>query len=170
MRAQDRDDFEAFVAARTPALLRTAFLLTGHPEAARDLLQDALVRTYSRWGRIREAPAREAYLRKVMVTTAATQRRRRWHDETPTDQPPDLTRTDPFAAADDRHMVLDALRGLSPSHRAVLILRYWEDLTEAQTAVVLGCSVGTVKSRASRALDQLRQNETITDETAKERR
>lgn len=169
MRARDRHDFEVFVAARTPALLRTAFLLTGHPEAARDLLQDALVRMYGRWGRVREPHAREAYLRKVMATTAATQRRRRWHDETPTDHPAEQLGTDPYAAADDRHVVLDALRGLGPAHRAVLVLRYWEDLTEARTAQVLGCSVGTVKSRTSRALEQLRANKTITDE-ARDRR
>lgn len=169
MRAQDELDYAAFVAARTPALLRTAFLLTGQAEAAQDLLQDALVRLHGRWGRVREPAAREAYLRRILATTAANQRRRRWHGERPSAQPPPDAGADPYADADDRQVVADALRALPAPQRAVLVLRYWEDLTEAQTAQVLGCSVGTVKSRTSRALARLREQALLGDE-AKELR
>jgi RNA polymerase sigma-70 factor, ECF subfamily len=156
VRASDQRDFDDFVVARTPALLRTAFLLTGSREAAQDLLQEALVRLHARWGRVREPAAREAYLRRILVTRACTDRRRRWHGEVPSESLADRPGPDAFAEVDERHAALDALRGLTPDHRAVLVLRFFEDLSEAQTAELLGVSVGTVKSRTSRALAQLR--------------
>lgn len=156
MRAADQQDFDAFVVARTPALLRTAFLLAGSREAAQDLLQEALVRLHARWGRVREPAAREAYLRRILATRASTDRRRRWHGEVATGSVADREGVDAYAEVDDRHAALAALAGLTPRHRAVLVLRFFEDLSEAQTAQLLGVSVGTVKSRTSRALAQLR--------------
>jgi RNA polymerase sigma-70 factor (sigma-E family) len=156
VRAHDQRDFDAFVVARTPALLRTAFLLTGSREAAQDLLQESLVRLHGRWTRVRDIGAREAYLRRILATRASNDRRRRWHGEVPTESLPAGTGPDPYAEVDERHAALDVLRGLTPAHRAVLVLRFFEDLSEAQTAELLGVSVGTVKSRTSRALAQLR--------------
>jgi RNA polymerase sigma-70 factor (sigma-E family) len=147
---------EAVLATRTRALLRTAFLLTGDPESARDLLQSALERVTRRLGAIRDPQALEAYLRATMATTAANQRRRMWHRELPTATLVDEEGRDPTAAADSRVAVVAALRALPPEQRAVIVLRFYEDLTEAQTAQVLGIALGTVKSRTSRALDALR--------------
>jgi RNA polymerase sigma-70 factor (sigma-E family) len=147
---------EAVLATRTRALLRTAFLLTGHPEAARDLLQSALERVTRRLGTIRDPQALEAYLRATMATTAANQRRRMWHRELPTATPVDDEGRDPTAASETRVAVVAALRALPAEQRAVIVLRFYEDLTEAQTAQVLGIALGTVKSRTSRALDALR--------------
>lgn len=156
MRASEQQDFDAFVVARTPALLRTAFLLTGSREAAQDLLQESLVRLHARWGRVRDPQAREAYLRRILATRAATDRRRRWHGEIATERVGDVAGPDTSGEVDARHDAVAVLRTLSPAHRAVLVLRFFEDLSEAQTAEALGCSVGTVKSRTSRALAQLR--------------
>jgi RNA polymerase sigma-70 factor (sigma-E family) len=160
VRRDDEREFDMFVAARTPVLLRTAFLLTGDREAAQDLLQESLVRLYRHWGRIVDPQARLAYARKVMASTAANGRRRGWRRETPNGHsPPDVAVTvDPYEDFDNRAALLGALRALSPAHRAVLVLRFYEDLSESQTAQALGCSAGTVKSRTSRALAVLREN------------
>lgn len=159
MRERDERDFEQFVAASTPALLRTAFLLTGDRDGAQDLLQESFVRLYGHWGRIADPQARLAYVRKIMTTTAANGRRRRWHREVATGRADGDTRPgeDPYAESDLRTSLAAALRDLSPAHRAVLVLRFYEDLSEARTARALGCSAGTVKSRTARALDALRQ-------------
>ena len=149
---------EAVLATRTRALLRTAFLLTGDPEAARDLLQSALERVTRRLSSIRDPQALEAYLRATMATTAANQRRRMWHRELPTATLIDDEGRDNTAASDSRVAIVAALRALPPEQRAVIVLRFYEDLTEAQTAKVLGVAVGTVKSRTSRALDALRMS------------
>ena len=149
----DDRKFSRFVAERTPALLRLAYLVTGDRDKAQDLLQESLIRLHGRWGRIRDPAARDAYLRRIIVTRAINDRKRRWNGEYAA---PDLISIggtdDPWPAADLRHGLVAALRGLSTDHRAVLVLRYYEDLTEAQTADVLGCSLGTVKSRSARAL------------------
>jgi RNA polymerase sigma-70 factor (sigma-E family) len=144
------------LARRTPALLRTAFLLTGDREAARDLLQSALERVSPRLGRIRDADAVEAYLRATMATTASNQRRRMWQRETPYAVIPDREWIDPTGTFDTRLTVLAALQMLPPEQRTVLVLRFYEDLTEMQTAEMLGIAVGTVKSRTARALVALR--------------
>jgi RNA polymerase sigma-70 factor (ECF subfamily) len=158
-----RDDvgqaFERLLAARTPALLRTAFLLTGDREAARDLLQSALERVHPRLRGLREPQALEAYVRATMATTAANARRRRWHGETPTSQPPDRGSDDDSTAfVDARLSVVAALKQLPADQRAVLVLRFHEDMSEAEVASVLGLPHGTVKSRTSRALAALRQS------------
>jgi RNA polymerase sigma-70 factor (sigma-E family) len=146
------DSFEEYVAARRAALLRTAYLLTGHREDAEDLVQVALVKVVPRWSRIEDDP--EPYVRKVLVHESVSRwRRRRWR-EVHTDRLPDTPIKDPGA---DRVALQQALARLAPRQRAVVVLRYYEDLTEAETARVLGVSVGTVKSQARDALARLRE-------------
>lgn len=153
----DRLDFEAFVASRSPALLHAAWLLTGDWQLAEDLLQTSLAKAYLAWGRIRSAGTEEAYVRRVLVTTYATSWRRRWRHEQPTavlrDAP---TPGDPHAQVDLRLVVLAALGLLPRRQRAVVVLRYYCDLSEADTAAALGCSAGTVKSQAAKGLAKLR--------------
>lgn len=151
----DEVDVEAFVQARGPALQRTAYLLTGDWALAEDLLQTSLAKSYLAWGRIRHVDP-EGYVRKVMVNTHASWWRRRWRGERPTEQLPDTPRPDGTAAVDDRLALAVALRRLPPRQRAVIVLRYYNDLTEAATAEVLGCAVGTVKSQTNKALASLR--------------
>ena len=156
------DGFREFVAARSPALLRTGWLLTGDWFLAQDLVQDALSRTWTRWERVRRKDAPEAYVRKVMLTTFLSWRRRRWHGEIATANPPEGADSgDAFAAADLRNTVQLALSTLPPRQRAVVVLRFFDDLTEAQTADVLGCAVGTVKSQSAKALARLRAEPTL---------
>ena len=150
--AAGREDFETYVAARYDALLRTAYLLTGHHHDAEDLLQQALVKAVGAWGRMDEP---DAYVRTVLVRTNISRwRRRRWR-EVSTDLPRDVGVTDD--GAEDRLMLQRALGVLAPRQRAVIVLRYYEDLTEVQTAAALGIAVGTVKSQARDALRRLRE-------------
>jgi RNA polymerase sigma-70 factor (sigma-E family) len=147
-----RDDFEAFVTARYGALLRTAYLLTGDHHDADDLLQQSLIKAVGAWGRVRGDP--EPYVRTILVRQNVSRwRRRRWR-ELSTDTPPDVISLE--EPVDDRLVLLRALDLLAPRQRAVVVLRYYEDLTESQTAEVLGISPGTVKSQARDALRRLR--------------
>ena len=149
-------EFAEFVAARQRALLRSAWLLTGDWAAAEDLVQTALVRAWPHWGRLPDGNAAEAYVRRVMLNTYASWWRRRWRGETPTATPPDTPATG--SDSDLRATLVDAVRRLPARQRAVVVLRYLDDLSEAQAADVLGCSVGTVKSQASKALATLRRD------------
>jgi RNA polymerase sigma-70 factor (sigma-E family) len=143
-------DFEQFVGARRDALLRTAFLLTGDHDDAEDLVQSALIKVVPKWGRIKDRP--EPYVRRVLARQAVDRwRGRRWREVT-TDLLPDTTHHDDT----DRIALLEDLRRLSPRQRAVIVLRYFDDLTEVDTAAALGISVGTVKSHVRDALAQLR--------------
>ena len=154
-----REDFRSYVVARSPALLRTAYLLTGSRADAEDLLQTALAKTYLAWDRIREREALDGYVRRVMVNTQTSWWRRRRVDEYPTDELPEQPAggEDDFTSALSLHDALwTALAGLPKRQRAMVVLRYYEDLSEAETAAVLGVSVGTVKSTTSRALTKLR--------------
>lgn len=153
--------FDDFVAARSTALWRSAFLLTGDAQKAEDLLQTALVKAWRRWDSIERREAVESYVRKTMVTTYTDWWRRRWNGEAPTEVLPDAPGPDEAARVDVRHDVLAALATLPRGQRAVLVLRYFDDLTEAQTAEALGISAGTVKSQASRALAALRSSPLI---------
>jgi RNA polymerase sigma-70 factor (sigma-E family) len=148
------DGFDEFVAARSARLLRTAYLLAGDWARAEDLLQTALVRTWSAWRRLGDDP--EPYVRKVLVNTYASWWRRRWNAEDPTADLPDRPGADAHAAVEERDALWRALRRLPRRQRTVIVLRYFEDLTEAAVADLLGCSVGTVKSQASKALEKLR--------------
>jgi RNA polymerase sigma-70 factor (sigma-E family) len=149
------DGFREFVERQWGPLLRTAYLLTGDRGHAEDLVQAALEKTHRRWDKVSRMDAPVAYVRRAMVNTATSWRRRRRVSEVPllvTDGPV----VDPYGRVDQRQQVLAALRRLPPRMRAVLVLRYFEDLSEAETADALGCSVGSVKSQASRGLDRLR--------------
>ena len=148
--------FTAFVAARGGALLRTAYLLTGDHQAGEDLVQTALAKTYVAWPRIRDKGAVEAYVRRTMVTTHTSWWRRHWRGETPTERLPDRASADPTREHDERDRIWRHLGRLSERQRAVVVLRFYEDLGEAETAALLGCSRGAVKSHTSRALARLR--------------
>lgn len=148
-------DFEAFVLARRRSLLRTAWLLTGDWERAEDLVQSALLRCYPHWGRI-AAGDPDAYVRRALARLATSWWRRRWRGEVPTEVLPERADRDPYAQVDLRLAVLGALAQLPARQRAAVVLRYLDDLSEAQTAAALDCSVGTVKSQTAAALARLR--------------
>jgi RNA polymerase sigma-70 factor (sigma-E family) len=152
---RDEAGFEEFVATRSDDLLRTAVLLTRDRGHAEDLLQTALVKAYRRWNRISgEDPY--PYVRKILVSCAASWRRLRTTQEIvslPAHDPPGPDVNEGLA---DREQMADALATLPPRMRAVLVLRYGEDLSEAATAEALGCSVSTVKSQTARGLARLR--------------
>jgi len=155
---QAREDFRSYVVGRSPALLRTAYLLTGNRADAEDLLQTALAKTYLSWDRIRDREALDGYVRRVMVNTQTSWWRRRRVDEHPTDVLPEQGGARDDAADLDLHDALwTALGELPTRQRAMVVLRFYEDLSEAETARVLGVTVGTVKSTTSRALARLRE-------------
>ncbi len=149
-----RDDaFTAFVAARGPALRRTAYLMAGDWHEAEDLTQTALAKLYVAWPRVTSDGA-EAYARRIVARAFIDARRRLWRRERPTDELPD--RPGPVDRVEERLDLAQALAQLSPSHRAVLVLRFWEDMSVEQVADVLSLSTGTVKSQTSRALERVR--------------
>jgi RNA polymerase sigma-70 factor (sigma-E family) len=152
--------FEQFVAARSSALLRTAYLLTRDHSMAEDLLQTSLTKAYLAWNRI-EGDA-EPYVRRILVNTYASWWRRKWNGERPTDELPDRPSTDERLG--ESGDLWDALGRLPRRQRAVIVLRYFEDLTEAQTADLLGIAVGTVKSQTSKAMASLRIDPSLADE------
>ncbi|MGH8889737.1 MAG: SigE family RNA polymerase sigma factor [Acidothermaceae bacterium] len=166
MNDQARDAFRSYVAARSPALLRMAYLLTGSRVDAEDLLQAALAKTYLSWESIRDRDSVDAYVRKVMVNTRTSWWRRRRHvAETMTDDVPERPSTaDPTTQVVMHDALWAALADLPTRQRATVVLRYYEDLSEAETAAVLGVSVGTVKSTTARALAKLRENPHLRDE------
>ncbi|WP_428962067.1 SigE family RNA polymerase sigma factor [Micromonospora fluostatini] len=151
------EEFREFVAARSGALLRTAYLLAGDWATAEDLLQTALTKTYLAWRRLGGIDAVEPYARRVLVNTSTSWWRRRWHGERPTDVLPESAAADEMEQQLDRDVLWRHLRALPNRQRAVLVLRYYEDLSEGQTAALLGISVGTVKSQTARALSTLRR-------------
>ena len=151
----DPPGFREFVAARSGALLRLAWMLTLDAAAAEDLLQAALARTWPHWARV-AAGSPEAYVRQVMVRTAGSWRRRRWTGEVPAERLPDVAADDETAAHDERVVLTRALAALPPGQRRVVVLRYYADLSEAEVAGLVGCSVGTVKSQAAKGLARLR--------------
>jgi len=162
MSGDARGEFDEFVRARYDRLCRTAYLLCGDWQHAEDIVQTALAKTYvaHRRGGIGSL---DAYVHRALVTTRASWWRRRWHGEVSTAVLPDRETTDEYAAADRREAVRAALATLPARQREVLVLRYFADVSEADTATALGCSAGTVKSRASRALAALRASGLLTD-------
>ena len=150
----DRAGFEEFVALRSPRLLRVCYLLTRDWAGAEDLLQTALAKSWFAWERVNDEP--EAYVRAVIANTYASWWRRRWRGEVPTVQLPEGSARDAMRDVDERDELWAALGRLPRRQRAVVVLRFFEDLTERQTADALGITVGTVKSQTSRALATLR--------------
>jgi RNA polymerase sigma-70 factor (sigma-E family) len=155
----DREGFDEFVATRSRTLLRTAYLLTGEHALAEDLVQTALAKAWFAWGRIDGPP--EPYVRRVLVTTYATWWRRKWQGERPTGSLPQVP-TAASTSVEDRDALWRALAVLPRRQRAVVVLRYYEDLSEADTAAALGISKGTVKSQAAKALATLRRDRDLT--------
>jgi RNA polymerase sigma-70 factor (sigma-E family) len=155
------EDFRQYVLGRQRSLLRTAWLLTGDRASAEDLVQTALIRAWPHWSRIAQGDGPDAYVRRVMVNKSIDWRRRRWQGEVPTEQlpEPEVSRTD----RELEQVLVDAVRSLPPRQRAVIALRYLDDLSEIETAAVLGCAVGTVKSQTSKALATLRRHPGLHD-------
>ena len=148
------DGFDDFVAGRGDALWRSAWLLTGDAQLAEDLVQTALGKSFRAFQRVSAEGSFEAYVRRVMFTTYVAWWRRRWNGERPTEVLPEPPTPTPDAAA--RHDLAAALLALPRGQRAVVVLRFFEDLTEKETAAVLEIQVGTVKSQTARALAALR--------------
>lgn len=148
---QEPEGLREFVAARQAAMLRPAWMLTGDWHLAEDLLQGSLARVLPHWARLQREGNPEAYLRRTMVNLYATWWRRRWRGEHPTaTMAEQVEQSDPYGEVDLRDALARLLPVLPRRQRAVLVLRYYEDMSERETAEALGCSVGTVKSQASR--------------------
>ena len=154
----EESEFDGFVVSRSPALLRSAYLLVQDEGLAEDLLQSALTKAWFAWARIEDP---EAYVRRIMVTTSASWWRRRWTRETPTDEPeqlPEAAGLDEAVQPAEGQDLWVAIGHLPRRQRAVVVLRYLEDRTEVETASLMGCSVGTVKSQSAKALGKLRSD------------
>ncbi|WP_030619951.1 SigE family RNA polymerase sigma factor [Streptomyces fulvoviolaceus] len=157
MQAEQEDRFQEFVRARWSHLVRTAYLLTGDAHHAEDLTQTALAKAYRSWRRVSRSDSPEAYVRRMLVTCNSDRFRKRRVTESLTAAPPETAgRDEAVSRVDERGVLLGALAQLPPKQRAVVVMRYWEDLSEAEVAEVLGCSPGTVKSQASKGLAKLR--------------
>lgn len=154
MNAEARESFARFVAERSGSLMRLAYVLAGDQHGAEDLLQSALARTAARWRHVRDSP--EAYVRRAMYNEQINRWRRRGR-ESAVAVPPETGVGDRSDEVDLRLALERALLALPPRKRAVLVLRYFEDLPEAQVAEILGCSVGTVRSQAHKAITRLRE-------------
>ena len=157
MDAAANAEFSEFMHGRWSQLVRLGYGLTGDLQLAEDLAQTAFARAYASWARVRRADNPDAYLRQIVVNANRTRFRKVRVGEVLTGAVPDLalagSRADEFG---EREALVTALMGLPYGQRAAVVLRYWLDLTETETAAVLGCSVGNVKSQASRALAKLR--------------
>jgi RNA polymerase sigma-70 factor (sigma-E family) len=150
-------EFEEFAVARTPQLYRSAYLLCGDRYGAEDLVQETLAKVFVKWKRIDNPPA---YAQTALVRTFLSQRRRRSSHELPYADLPDSPAVDPTEASDLRLSLQEVLDGLAPLDRAVLVLRYSEDLSVAEVADRLGLSPGAVKNRSMRALERARERAT----------
>ncbi len=153
--------FREFVTARGRALLHSAYLLTGNLADAEDLVQAALAKTYQAWDRIEDRKALDGYVRRAMVNTHISWWRRRRLDEYPTDEIPDLPVAETSGESELRDTLQRAIDRLPQRMRAAVVLRFFEDMTEAEVADVLGVSLGTVKSTVSRAVAKLRTDSNL---------
>ncbi len=152
----DRDTaFAEYFAARSGAMRGTAYLLCGDWHRAEDLVQTAFTKLYVHWNRVADHEALDPYVRKVLIRAFIDDGRRGWwRRERPQDTPVEAAA--PPVRSDDRLVLMAALARVPPRQRAVLVLRYWEDLSVEEAAAMLNCSAGTVKSQAARGLDTLR--------------
>ena len=157
------EEFREFMHGRWPTMLRLAYGLTGDLGHAEDVVQTAFAKAYAAWPRVVRTGNPDAYVRKIVVNENRNRFRKRRVPERLTDVIPEREALDATRDLGDRSALMTALRALGPRQRAVVVLRYWLDLTEAETAATLNCSVGTVKSQASRALVTLRRNTELVD-------
>jgi RNA polymerase sigma-70 factor (sigma-E family) len=155
-RQEDVSAFSEFVSVRSQALYGLAYAVIGDHQLAQDLVQEALTKAYVAWPRLRDRAKVEGYVRRTIVTTAISWRRRRSFHERPIERMPDVGNGDDPEALATEDAVWAHLRVLPARQRAALFLRYHEDLSEAQTAELMGCSVGTVKRQVFIALGKLR--------------
>ncbi len=162
MNGQDREQFREFMVSRWPDLVRLGYALTGDRWLAEDLAQTALASACTAWWRVSRADDPDAYVRKMLINA----NNRRFRRRRPTEETralPDTPLADPAAVTDQRSDLMRALRELPPRQRAVVVLRYWADLSDAQVAALLGCSESTVRSQAWRALAKLRMSAALVD-------
>ena len=150
-------DFVDFVAARWTPLYRLAYLLTASPTAAEDLLQTTFEKAYGSWSRISRMEFPEAYMRRMLTNALVSSRRRAWLREVSSDSVPEAAGETIEVGVLDRSLLWPLVCALPVRQRAVIVLRYYEDLSEAQIADVLGCAPGTVKSQTSAAMKALRR-------------
>lgn len=148
-------EFARYFDERAHSLRATAFLLCGEWHQAEDIAQAALLKLYLAWPRLQRRDALDAYARKVVLRTFLSERRRPWHRKEKVGEPPDVAAPGPPSTEHDL-LVRQALAAVAPKQRAVLVLRFWDDLSVEATAAALGCSAGTVKSQTARGLATLR--------------
>ena len=159
MSAESDEEFREFMRGRWPAMVRLAYGLTGDLGHAEDVAQAAFARAYASWSRVSRTGDPDAYVRRIVINENNSRFRRRRVKESLVDAVPEPVGTwtaDTADALGDSEALMRALRRLGPRQRAVIVLRYWMDMSEAETAAALNCSIGTVKSQASRALATLR--------------
>lgn len=154
MATRDDESFVEFVSASEQRLRRTAYLMVGDWHLAADVVQEALARMYVAWPRLERGGGLPAYARRAVMSAVVDHKRRRWNQERPGEVPDRPAESDP--APEDRDLMLRALRAVPPRQRACVVLRFYEELSVAETAEALGCSTGTVKSQTARGLDALR--------------
>jgi RNA polymerase sigma-70 factor (sigma-E family) len=156
-------EFSDFAHSRWRRLVRLGYGLTGDRGLAEDLAQTALANAYASWSRVRKADDPDAYLNRILLNSHRSRFRKRRVTEDLGASLPEPTTEDPASAQSDRVTVIAAVAALPPKQREVVVCRFWLDLTEAQTAAALGCSVGNVKSQTSRALAKLRDSAELAD-------
>ncbi|MGW0661958.1 SigE family RNA polymerase sigma factor [Streptodolium elevatio] len=163
MKPDDAAAFHEFVRSQWPRLVRTAYLMTGDYAEAEDVAQTALARAGAAWRRIQATERPDAYVRRILVNCNNNRFRRKRPALVLAERPPDAAGPDPTVRVDQRDALRVALLKLPPRQRAAVVLRYWEDLPEAEVAQAMGCSVGTVKSQAARGLAKLREDPALAD-------
>ncbi len=162
MKRSEENAYREYVTARMEVMRRTAYLLCRDWHTADDLVSITLSKLYKHWSRIGQQTAIDAYTRKVLLRTWLDEKRRPWRREQPTEELPELPTAAEFAVV-SRAQLLDLLDGLPPRRRAAVVLRLYLDLSVEETAEILGCSTGTVKSQTARGLDTLRARAAETD-------
>jgi RNA polymerase sigma-70 factor (sigma-E family) len=155
VRGPDEAEYTELVAARAHALRRTAYLMCGDWHQAEDLVQTVFIKLYQAWNRVQRRDSLDAYLRRILIRACIDAKRRKHRRESSYGEMPE-TAAEPGSPYEERAALIAALAQIAPRQRAVLVLRYWEDLSIEETAGILGCSTGTVKSQASRGLETLR--------------
>ncbi len=171
MNGHDREQFREFMVSRWPDLVRLGYALTGDRWLAEDLAQTALAGACTAWWRVSRADDPDAYVRKMLINANNRRFRRRRPAEDARALPDaaldDAAQPDPAVVVGQRSDLMEALRELAPRQRAVIVLRYWADLSDAQVAALLGCTEGTVRSQAWRALAKLRTSAALIDEDSR---